>query len=242
MSGWGPLWRAMCCVRFDIWHQKWGPHNPSTCPGTGWRLRHTVSNHDIKTIIQMVVCFCWNGWFLGIFCHQNRQLQELLQRCWFPAWKQPVNPCFVKGESWKCYKLYPRPRFCRGLYIGHKQIYFLQFTSWSCFFDFLFVVGPAGPMLEKVTVKQLQEAPRFFFHCQALFYLADFVNAKAAMEDSTLTVETEKSKAQHECRFDFWKVSGWVGLQSHASLKICIYIYIHIWFTFFWCIFLSLYK
>jgi len=29
----------------------------------------------------------------------------------------------------------------------------------------------------------------------ALFYLADFVNAKAAMEDSTLTAETEKSKA-----------------------------------------------
>lgn len=58
-------------------------------------------------------------------------------------------------------------------------------------------------MLEKV--KQLKK-PTFCFHCQALFYLADFVNAKAAMEDSTLTAETEKSKAQHECRFDFWKV------------------------------------
>ena len=40
-----------------------------------------------------------------------------------------------------------------------------------------------------------KKPPCCLSHCQALFYLADFVNAKAAMEDSTLTAETEKSKA-----------------------------------------------
>lgn len=180
--------------------------------------------------------FCWNGWFLGIFCHQNRQLQELLQCCWFPAWKQPVNPCFVKGESWKCYKLYPRPRFCRGLYIGHKQIYFLQFTSWSCFFDFLFVVGPAGPMLEKVMVKQLQEAPR-------LFSIARHSSTWQTLWMPRLPWKIPPSQwkprnPRHSMNADL-TFGRWVGelAFNHMRHSKYVYIYIHIWFTFFWCTF-----